>query len=187
VVLLQKQRAGRLDVGAMRPAQIRAYLTQTALNKAMDEGKRAGRRRSVPLDGEGLDLDACGPARDLAEDVVSRLDDALIREIVAELPRRQQAVVSLRLFFDRTPSEIQRHLGLTERVYRRELERAMRHIGQRLELIRRGTYCERQRSLILAYVTGIAGPRRVADARRHVDTCPTCAGWARELRATASS
>src|SRR5262249_58511599 len=44
--------------------------------------------------------------------------------------------------------------------------------------------CDSRRSLILAYVTGVAGPGRIAEARRHLATCPGCASWARELRTT---
>src|SRR5262245_44058844 len=51
-VLLEKQSSGQLDTAALTTSQLRAYLTQTALNKAMDEGKRAWRRRSVSLDDE---------------------------------------------------------------------------------------------------------------------------------------
>lgn len=181
-VFLEKQRDGKLDRDAMRPQQVRAYLTQTALNKALDEGRRARRRTSVELE-EGLDVAAGEPT---AEDLLSEhWDGARLREIVAELPERQQAIVKLRFFFDRTPEEIQRYLGVTERVYRRELERAMRLVATRFELVREGTFCESRRSLILAFVAGIAGPNRVADARRHLASCPGCSRWAVELHASA--
>ena len=182
-VFLEKQRDQQLNASVMRPPQIRAYLTQTALNKAMDEGKRAGRRRSVSLDDEDLGLDPADPGRELDEHLAARLDDARVREIVAELPERQQLVIKLRFFFDRAPLEIQRYLGVTERVYRRELERATRYLAERYDLVREGTFCESRRSLILAYVTGVAGPNRMAEARRHLDTCPACMQWASELRA----
>jgi RNA polymerase sigma factor (sigma-70 family) len=182
-VFLEKERDGHLDVSAMCAAQVRAYLTQTSLNKAMDESKRAGRRRTVSLDDEALSIDPADPGRGLDERLSAGLDAARVREIVAELPTRQQMIVSLRYFFDRTPDEVQRCLGISERVYRRELERATRHIARGYDLVRRGTFCDSRQSLILAYVSGIAGPRRVADARRHVASCPACAGWVRDLRA----
>ncbi len=183
-LFLEKQRDGKLDVEAMRPPQVRAYLTQTALNKAMDEGKRAG-RRSLSLDDEQLGLDPPDAERDIGEGLASRFDDARVREIVAELPERQQTVIKLRFFFGRSPQEIQRYLGVTERVYRRDLERATRRIAERFELVRDGGFCESRRSLILAYVVGIAGPTRAAEARRHLDTCPACANLAVEMRAVA--
>ncbi|ADB49867.1 RNA polymerase sigma factor [Conexibacter woesei] len=181
-VFLEKQRDGQLDRDAMRPQQVRAYLTQTALNKALDEGKRARRRTSVELD-EGLEVAAGEPTAD--ELLSESWDGARLREIVAELPERQQAIVKLRFFFDRTPEEIQRYLGVTERVYRRELERAMRLVATRFELVREGTFCESRRSLILAFVAGIAGPNRTADARRHLASCSGCARWAVELHENA--
>jgi len=182
-VFLEKQRDGHLDADSMLAPQVRAYLTQTALNKAMDEGKRAGRRRSVSLDDEATWLEPPDPGRDLAERIAAQFDDARVREIVAELPERQQLVIKLRFFFNRTPQEIQRYLGVTERVYRRELERATRHISERFELVRDGSFCESRRSLILAYVTGVAGPNRMSEARRHLESCPGCAQMVTEMRA----
>jgi RNA polymerase sigma factor (sigma-70 family) len=184
-VFLEKERDGQLDSRAMRPFQVRAYLTQTALNKAMDEGKRAGRRRSVSLDDELLGLDPADPGREPDEQLAAQFDDARVREIVAELPERQQLVIKLRFFFNRTPQEIQRYMGITERVYRRELERATRRLAERFELVRAETFCESRRSLVLAYVTGVAGPNRMREARRHIDSCPSCASWALELRGAA--
>jgi RNA polymerase sigma factor (sigma-70 family) len=179
-VLLEKQRDGVVDIDAMHPRQLRAYLTQTALHKALDEGKRAGRKRSRPLGEADLLVDERGR---LAEEVVeAAADRERIQEILGELPERQQTIIKLRFFFDRAPEEIQRYLGVTNRVYRRELERALRRIGERFELVRDGTFCESRRSTILAFVAGIAGPTRSMQARRHLDTCRGCARWAAELR-----
>lgn len=182
-LFLEKWRDGKLDVAAMRPDQVRAYLTRTALNKAMDEGKRAS-RRLLSLDDEDLRLDPPDSEQDIADVLASRFDDARVREIIAELPERQQTVIKLRFFFGRSPHEIQRYLGVTERVYRRQLERATRHIAEAFELVLEGRFCESRRSLILAYIAGIAGPRRAADARRHLQTCPACAHWAMQMRDT---
>jgi RNA polymerase sigma factor (sigma-70 family) len=179
-VLLEKQRDGALDVDAMNEHQIRAYLTQTALNKALSEGSRAYRKTSVALEEGGLEAPDGAIA---AEDVLTRdWDTARLREIVAELPERQQVVIALRYFFDRSPEEIQHYLGITERVYRREMERAMRTLSARMTTVRDGSFCESRRSLILAYVSGIAGPNRMRDARRHLQSCTGCAAWAFELR-----
>jgi RNA polymerase sigma factor (sigma-70 family) len=132
-VLLEKERNGALDPGSMPAAQVRAYLTQTALNKALDAGKRARRRHLVPLeDSPECDLpqDAISPE----ETAVARSDAERVRELVSELPDREQLVIKLRFFFDRSPTEIRRHLGITERTYRRLFERAMRTLAARYEL-----------------------------------------------------
>jgi RNA polymerase sigma factor (sigma-70 family) len=183
-IFLEKRRDGLLDGAAMRPQQVRAYLTQTALNKAMDEGKRAGRCRSISFDGEASGMEPIAPERDFDERIADSFNDARVREIVAELPDRQQTVVKLRFYFELTPDEIQRYLGVSQRVYRRELERAIRRIAQRYELVRQGIYCDSRRSLMLAFANGITGPRRTLDARRHVEACPWCSSWIRELRET---
>jgi RNA polymerase sigma factor (sigma-70 family) len=183
-VMLEKERDGSLDTAAMRAPQVRAYLLQTALNKALDEGKRAYRKRSEPLDDDALnraDHAAITP-EDLA---ASSLDSAQMREIVSELSDRQQTIVKLRFFFDRAPEEIQSFLGLTERSYRRELERALRTVSERYALVRDGQFCESRRSVILAYVAGIAGPNRSRDARKHLANCTGCAHWAGQLRTAA--
>jgi RNA polymerase sigma factor (sigma-70 family) len=180
-VVLEKERDGVLDLHGMASQQVRAFLTQTAINKGLDEGKRAGRKRSVPLDDDS-GLDKPDARRSPDELAVAKIDGARVREIVAELPARGQAIVKLRFFFDRSPEEIQRSLDITERTYRRELERALRHILERYELVREGSFCESRKSVILAYVMGIAGPSRVRAAQDHLATCPSCTRWAADLR-----
>jgi RNA polymerase sigma factor (sigma-70 family) len=182
-VVLEKQRDGALDLAAMAPEQIRAFLTQTAINKGLDEGKRVGRKRSVELDETAFAEPDTGRAPD--ELAAADMDSARVREIIGELPARQQAIVKLRFFFDRTPGEIQRSLAITERAYRRELERAMRHISERYELVREGSFCESRKSVILAFVMGIAGPGRAQAAHEHLASCPSCAHWAAEVREAA--
>jgi RNA polymerase sigma factor (sigma-70 family) len=182
-VLLEKEREGRLDIAAMHPNQLRAYFTQTAINKALDEGKRADRKRVEPLGERALAEPDPGQA---PEELVSEsLDSARMGEIVGELPERAQTIVKLRFYFDRTPEEIQDYMRISERVYRRELERAMRRIADVYQLVREDTFCDSRRSLILAYVAGIAGPGRIAKAREHLAACPGCAHWAAELRVAA--
>jgi DNA-directed RNA polymerase specialized sigma24 family protein len=179
-VVLEKERDGLLAPDAMPAHQLRAFLTQTAIHKGLDEGKRVGRKRSVPLgDAELTEPDVGRAPEDLA---AAGMDSARVREIVGELPARGQAIVKLRFFFDRTPDEIQRCLSISERVYRRELERALRHVFERYELVRAGSFCESRKSVILAFVIGIAGPSRARAAQEHLATCPSCAHWAAELR-----
>jgi RNA polymerase sigma factor (sigma-70 family) len=180
LVLLEKQRDGTLDPAAMAARELRAYLVQTAINKTLNEGQRAERRRTEPLDDTALA--APDAARSPEERAAASLDRARLQEIVGELPRRRQAIVKLRFFFDRTPEEIQGYLGITERAYRRELERAMRQLGEQYELVRRGSYCDSRRSMILALVAGLSGPNRARDAREHLRSCPGCAHWAAAMR-----
>ena len=50
------------------------------------------------------------------------------------------------------------------------------------ERIRAGRWCETRRSLVLAYLAGVAGPHRAAEARLHLSSCPACAQMAAQLR-----
>jgi RNA polymerase sigma factor (sigma-70 family) len=179
-ILLEKERSGALDVAAMAPAQVRAYLTQTAVNRALDESRRA-RMRDEPL-AEG-DRAPAAPGTALDEVVDADVEAGRIREILGELSARQQTIVKLRFFFDRSPGEIQQLLGVTERAYRRDLERALAVVGERFALVRDGGFCESRGSLIRAFVAGIAGPNRARKAREHLASCPACRHYALELRA----
>jgi RNA polymerase sigma factor (sigma-70 family) len=176
---LEKQRSGALAVEDMHELQVRAYLTQTALHKALNEGKRAERTRTTTLDD---DDPFAAPATDAPDErIAATLDDAPVREIVGELSERRQTIIKLRYYFDCSPEEIQRFMGISERTYRRELEAAMREIGERYETVRQGRWCESRRSLVLAYVSGLAGPDRARKARIHLRNCPGCASMAAEL------
>jgi len=179
-VMLEKQNRGQLDPEQMRDGELRAYLTQTAIHKALDEGKRAERRMTTTLD----DTAAALPDADRRpeERVAASMAAAPLREIVAELPARQQAIVKLRFFHDRSPGEIQALLGMTERTYRRQLERAMRKVAETYALVESGAWCESRRSLIAEFVAGTADPGRARLARAHLRECPGCARIAAELR-----
>lgn len=186
VVLLEKQRNGMLDPQSMRPDQVRAYLTRTALNKALDEHKRAGRRRSISLD-QSPDTELADAEAPLADALAARLENEWVRELVYELPERQRQVITLRFFFERSPEEIQRHLEITSRTYRRLLEQAMRTLTERYPMISEGTLCEQRRSMMRAWWDGIATAGRAQSARRHVARCPACARWAAEQRLAGAS
>jgi RNA polymerase sigma factor (sigma-70 family) len=176
--MLEKERSGALDLAAMAPQQVRAYVTQTALNRALDESRRA-RMRDEPLGDEDR---VAAPAIALADVVDADVEAVRVREILGELTARQQTIVKLRFFFDRSPDEVQSLLGITERAYRRDLERALALVGERFALVRDGRFCDSRGSLIRAYVAGIAGPNRMRKAREHLATCPACRHYALELR-----
>lgn len=181
--MLDLERSGQLEPRAMHPRQVRAYLSKAAIHKALDERKSAERCLTAPLDENAVNRP--DPSRPVDERVVGMLDSGAIREIVSELSRRQQAVVQLRFCLELEPTEVQRLLHISARAYRKELERAVRQIAARYELVREGRWCETRRSLVLAYVAGIAGPRRALEARAHLAGCPGCARMAGELREAA--
>ena len=127
VVLLEKGGPRALGIDA-DPWKARAYVTQTAIHKALDEGKRVGRKRTRALGENALELADAGPAPDAH--IASSEQSALVRKIVRELPIRQRAIVDLRFYRDWSPAEIQSFLGISSRTYRRHLERAVRAIAE---------------------------------------------------------
>jgi RNA polymerase sigma factor (sigma-70 family) len=130
VVFLEKIGIGQLDM-EMPSHQVRAYLTQTALHKALDERKRRQRRPSVPFesdDGTETELPSAEPSVD--EQVIARALGRQVRQEISRLPRRRRLVVVMRWWLGASPAEIQRRLGLSERVYRHELERGTRAVIQ---------------------------------------------------------
>lgn len=130
VVWLEKQQRCVLDTSSMEAEQVRAYLTQTALHKALDERKRAWRRTTVSLEESDTDSIDAGVRRSPVEDeVLARADVQRLLETIDGLPHRRKRVVQLRLLLDQSPTEIQQLLGLSARVYRRELERGTRAIS----------------------------------------------------------
>ena len=178
--MLELERAGRLDPAEMHPRQLRAYLAKAAVRNALDERKRAETRLTVPL-GPAAENRA-DTARPVDERVAGALDAQPITELLAELAPRQRAIVQLRFALELEPVEIQGLLGISARAYRKDLERGVRHLAGRYELVREGRWCESRRSLVLAYVAGIAGPRKALAARSHLAACPGCARMAGELR-----
>jgi RNA polymerase sigma factor (sigma-70 family) len=178
--LLDKQARGSLQVERMAAGELRAWLTRTALNHALNAGRDPDNRRSAPLDAVARVVPDDGPSPD---ELVSReAERAWVREIVAELPERARKIVKLRFYFERSPEEIQRILAVSPRAYRKEIEAAFAHIARRLELVRDGRWCEARRSLLLAYAAGLAGPRRVRLAEAHLAECSSCALMVTELR-----
>jgi RNA polymerase sigma factor (sigma-70 family) len=110
--------------------QVRAYLTRTALYKALDERKRTDRRPSVSIDTADDEdrgpIDLASPESSVEDQVIAHDQHAALRQEIAGMPRRRQLVLTMRWWLGDTPEEIQRKLGVSERVYRRELERGTR-------------------------------------------------------------
>jgi RNA polymerase sigma factor (sigma-70 family) len=182
-VLLEKHRSGALDMEAMHPTQVRSYLITAAVHVALHEHRRAENRRTTPLEELGSDLvDQEVPPEERA---ASEAEAADIRGLVKELPERRRLVVQLRFLFDRTPAEIQNLLRISQRTYRKELERGLRQIGRSYGLFRQGRWCEERRGALLAYAAGTAGERTAKEAALHIGACPGCARLVAELRGAA--
>lgn len=179
-VMLRKER--RPGSRPFATHELRSFLAKTALHKALDQGKAAERRYTVGLDQAVERPDQAAPVEDRVADQQERVP---VREMVAELSDRQAAIVKLRFWADLTAEETWTYLGVSRRTYRREFERAMRQLGDRYALVRTGRWCESKRSLVLAYVGGVASKNKALEARMHLSGCPGCRRMAAELQEAA--
>jgi RNA polymerase sigma factor (sigma-70 family) len=127
LVLLEKAEAGMLE-GEMGPPQVRAYLTRTAINKALDHGRRSRRRRAMSLDRDDC-AELRSPEPEIEERVIVREDARRVGDAMTTLPERRQKVLGLRYLLGLDPDQIQRRLGLSRDVYRHELERGTRAVA----------------------------------------------------------
>jgi len=127
LVLLEKLKSGALDVDDMPAGQVRAYLTQTAIHKALDQGKRAARRNSVSLDRDDF-ADLRSPDLAIEDHVIVREDARRLQDAVTLLPERRQQVLKMRYYLGCDPRQIQEQLGVSRDVYRHELERGTRAV-----------------------------------------------------------
>jgi RNA polymerase sigma factor (sigma-70 family) len=128
---MEKLESGALGSDTMPVGQVRAYLTQTAIHKALDQGKAASRRRSVSLDSDDFG-ELRSPEPPTEERIMIRDETRRLQDAVTLLPERRQKVVALRYFLGCEPEEIQKQLGVTRDVYRHELERGTRTVVQSL-------------------------------------------------------
>jgi RNA polymerase sigma factor (sigma-70 family) len=127
LVLLEKLGSGALDGAAMARPQARAYLTQTAINKAFEQGRRSSRRRAVSLDREAC-AELRSPEPELEDRVIVREDARRLGDALDSLPERRRKVLKLRYLLGFEPDQIQRSLGVSRDVYRHELERGTRAV-----------------------------------------------------------
>ncbi len=178
--LLQKHRDGALDLEEMHEAQVRSYLLTASIHRALNQSARSESRLVTPTEAPGVDLP--DPMIGTADRLADESELAPVRELVEELPERRRAVIKLRFWLGLSVPEIKAVLGISERAYRKEIERAFKQLADRYEVVREGRWCEERRSLIVAYMAGVAGPARALEARMHLDSCPGCAHMAAELR-----
>ena len=127
LVLLEKRESGALDTASMPRPQVRAYLTQTAINKALEQGRRSSRRRSVSLDRDDCS-ELRSPEAGIEERVIVREDARRVSRAITRLPERRRQVLKLRYYLGLEPDQIQRRLGVSRDVYRHELERGTRAV-----------------------------------------------------------
>jgi RNA polymerase sigma factor (sigma-70 family) len=176
---------------------LESYLERAVFTKGLDELRRRERKPAISLErlrlrrpgtrrvsrgltGAELVADATTP---LPEDRVQlRQEGKLALELLDELTPLQQRIVALRWGWRVPRSQAARLLGISERTLRRELEDAASVIAANARLVEEGRWCERKRSLILAYSFEFLSAGRAAKAEQHLEGCPACRQVVLELR-----
>ena len=141
LTLLEKHREGALDLDAMHPRQVFAYLAKAAVRNYLAELKRAESRRTVALADDALSRP--DPAAGPEERTETKLESAL-RELVEQLPERRggggQAALLSRPLAGADPAPA-RHLAA-----HLPRDRALDELARRYQAVREGASARRARA-----------------------------------------
>lgn len=174
-----------------------AWLVLVTFRRAIDEHRAAGRTGVLGLGEIGSypsRFDAAGT------DLASELDDrARLREVFealrARLSTREREAASLCYLQGLSRAEAAERMGLGEARMRKLMEGAgagrpgvAGKVGELLETIKAGAWCEQQSSLMRAYAFGVLEPggERHELAVAHCRECPACRAHVASLRGLAS-
>jgi RNA polymerase sigma factor (sigma-70 family) len=171
------------------------WLAVVTHRRALDE--RRARRGTVPV---ALD-DECGPVTAAREhDLASELDDrarlrALLEALRARLSERERQAAALCYLQGLSRVEAAAQMGVSESRMRKLMEGAGKSlrgvaakVGELVQAIAGGEWCEEQGSLMRALAFGILDPQgdRYQLALSHSDACPACRAYVLSLRGLAA-
>lgn len=174
-----------------------AWLVLVTFRRAIDESRAASRAGVV----EGGETVACPTRLDAqAPDLAGELDDRTrLRQVFEamrwELSARECEAATLCYLQGLSRAEAATRLGIGEARMRKLMEGAgperpgvAAKVGELLDTIRGGGWCEQQSSLMRAYAFGILDPNgeRHALAVAHCNACPACRAHVASLRGLAS-
>jgi RNA polymerase sigma factor (sigma-70 family) len=174
-----------------------AWLVLVTFRRAIDEHRAKGRAGVV--EGEDRRSYPRGPDAS-AQDLAAELDDRvrlrhLFEGMRASLSPRECQAASLCYLQGLSRAEAAERMGISEARMRKLMEGtgASRpgvagKLGELLETIEVGSWCEQQGSLMRAYAFGILDPggERYARAVAHCRECPACRAHVASLRGLAS-
>jgi RNA polymerase sigma-70 factor, ECF subfamily len=110
------------------PAHLLFWLRRTVLHRALDHARRLSSRQEVRVE----DVPVRGAAREDRDPWLERT----LRELVAQLPPRPRAIVTLRYQEDLDPTEIARLLDLPVNTVKSHLRRALASLRARATHLR---------------------------------------------------
>jgi RNA polymerase sigma factor (sigma-70 family) len=183
-VLAKRARGERFE-------SLRAYLLATTGAEALHMLSRARVPTPVGPDDPRITALADG-APPLDEQVVTRDQARIARNLLDTLDERQRDVLKLRWDLQLTGAEVRAALGLTERQYRRLAEEGATALAERVEEHESGQWSRRTRSLLVACLVevtrdgerrvGIASRRQREEAQRLLESDPHVAALYAEVR-----
>jgi len=183
-VLAKRERDERIK-------SLRAYLLATAGAEALNKLSRG--RVPTPVGPDDPRLAALSDeAPPLDEQVATRDQARIARNLLDTLDERQRDVLKLRWDLQLSGAEVRAALGLTERQYRRLAEEGAAAIAERVEELESGQWSRRTRSLLVACLVevtqdgqrrvGIASRRQREEAQRLLESDPHVAALYTEVR-----
>ena len=184
------------------------WLVQATFRRAIDEHR--SRHRSYPTEGVG-ESDGFGGGRGAGagegalehateHDFAGELDDRIrLRQLFeglrGRLSAREQEAAALCYLQGFSRSEAAVRMGISEARMRKLMEGpgpgrpgVAGKVGELVETIRAGSWCEQQGSLMRGYAFGILDPEgeRYQLALAHQSECPACRAYVRSLRGLAA-
>jgi hypothetical protein len=166
---------------ALDDDELRRYLVTAVANHAARELRRRGRRPTVSLDSVTEKSTYGNSPEDAA---ASAERDRLTREILGSLPPRRRAVLVYRYGWDLEPSEVCSIIeGLSPRAYRKEIERGVAEVAEKIRLADDGGWCQTREPLLRAVASGVADDEQRRQAERHLGNCRSCASFVAKLNA----
>ena len=117
-----------VNLDAVKPGKLRAWLVAVARNKLVDRARRASRSTSV------AELpDTADPARDPAEQAIASADREALRAAMALLSERDRRLIELRYLEERTVADTAKQAGLSVTATKVALLRARERLRNALE------------------------------------------------------
>jgi RNA polymerase sigma factor (sigma-70 family) len=189
-----------------------AWLTLVTHRRAIDEHRGRGRIECAPLDdcddatgAAGTDvlsraLAAAAQSAAQRRDLATELDDRirigqLLEALRARLSSREREAAALCYLHGLSRADAAAQMGISESRMRKLMEGRGRarpgvcaKLGELVETIAAGRWCEEQGSLMRGFAYGVLDPRgeRYRLARAHHTTCPSCRAYVLSLRGLAA-
>ena len=159
--------------------ELRRYVLSAVANQASRELRRRGRRPTSPIEAASLVPDSADPPEQLA---TRAENDRLTRDVLASLPQRRRAVMMFRYGLELAPEEICEAVdGLSPRAYRKEVNRGVKEVADKLAMVEAGEWCGQREPLLRAFASGTADDEERRQAERHLAHCRPCAAYVGEL------